>query len=165
MWKLYYFCNNLTSSLICVFDRHPPSPLYLDPLYTGSTRRTHFHGGLYQNLFYFHENSIKQESAIICLLANRQSTLVQLCFAEVCSTVQSIHVSLRLHQTPLARTPWHRKWNAQCPPLSTFWLQLKSWPCFLQKVFTSIAKVRIASCMYGLYYPHLIQATSPLPFF
>lgn len=93
MWKLFYFCNNLTSSLICVSDRNPPSPLYLDSLYTESTSRTHLHGGLYQNLFYFYESSIKQESAIICLLANRQSPLVQLCFAELCSTAQSIHTS------------------------------------------------------------------------
>lgn len=32
------------------------------------------------------------KSAIICLLANRQSTLVQLCFAELCLTAQSIQM-------------------------------------------------------------------------
>lgn len=92
MWKLYYFYNNFTSSLIYVSHRHPPSLQYLDPFHTGSASRTHLHGGLYQIIFQMHENSIKQQSAIICLLANRQSTLVQLCFAELCTTAQRIQM-------------------------------------------------------------------------
>lgn len=46
----------------------------------------------FTKIYFTLKNSFKQESAIICLLANRQSTLVQLCFAELCSIAQSIHL-------------------------------------------------------------------------
>lgn len=55
------------------------------------------------------------------------------------------------HQTPQAPAPRHRKWDAQHLLLSTFWLVLlKSCPCSLQKLFTSISKVSIASRICGL---------------
>ena len=161
-WKLYFFYNNLSSSF-----NIKGTCQYLDPLYTGSTSRTHFHGGFYQNIFQFHGSSVKQQSAIICLLADRRPwwfrsallSCVQLLTAFNCFV-------MRFHQTPLAAAPWHRKWHAQHLPLSTFWLLLlKSCPCSLQKLFTSILKVSIASCVYGfVVYPSYLSCSLP-PFF
>lgn len=128
-------------------------PLYLTPLPSilipicGIHKQDTFSWILQKTYCSFHGSSIKQQSAIICLLADRQPMLVQelLCWAVFnCSNNCFI---MRFHQTPLAPASRHRKWNAYLL-LSTFWLLLlKSHPCSPQKLFMSISKVSIAFCI------------------
>lgn len=126
LWKLWWNPSYMLDSLVQIVQHIEhylctwhPSPVSWTLLCRIHKQNTFSWRILQKTYCSFHGSSIKQQSVIICLLADRQPVLVQelLCWAVFnCSNNCFI---MRFHQTPLAPASWHRKWDAYLL-LSTF---------------------------------------------